>query len=227
MKILYTTLLLSFFSTTGFAQVFTVEPGPIASLTILEGEGKDAYIYFKNISDTTILFSWSLKSNSLDPNWLVSMVDNNLSWAGAWPGSTMAPVAPLDSGVLRMSCAINIGDYGSGALTYNVWADGDSSSMVEVTYDVNGAVSVTPSHWSSLTISPNPARTALSLRTENGKLENGLAQVYDLSGKLLREVQVRRVDALEIKVQDLPEGAYLLRYSSKKGVVTRRFLKMN
>lgn len=218
-------LFLSFLGAAGFAQAFSVEPGPISSLTIAEGEGKEGKIYFKNLTNADLDLQWALKSNTLDSNWQVSIADYNLSWPGPWPGSTMTGIAALDSGNLHFSCAILTGDYGSGAISYHVWVPGDSSTMVEITFDVNGAVSVAPSYLSSFTISPNPTSGTLNLRAENRKLENGLVQVYDLSGKLYRELPVRREDAVDIQVEGLPEGAYLLRYVSKKGTVVRRFLK--
>lgn len=215
------------FGTAGFAQSFTVSPNPLAQLQIAEGASGDASIYFQNQTSSDLTLVWALSANSLDSDWFITLCDNGFCFTGPHPGGTMMPVAPGNNAFLKFTCDIGIGEYGSGQLSYDVYVDGDPSTAVEVTFDVNGVVSITPAFASGVTVSPNPTTDILTLRANGSNLEDGQAQVFDLAGKLLREVSFAGVEAMDIDVQTLPQGAYLLRYTSEQGVVTRRFLKTN
>lgn len=227
MKHIYLFAMMVAFGTAGFAQSFTISPNPLAQLWIAEGASGDASIYFQNQTSGDLTLVWELSANSLDSDWFVTICDNGQCFTGPYPGSTMMPIASGSNAFLKFTCDIGIGEYGSGQLSYDVWVDGDPSTAVEITFDVNSVVSITPSLAANLSIFPNPTTDVLTLRANSSQLEDGQAQVYDLSGRLLREVPVSGVEAVDIDVRTLSEGAYLLRYTSEKGVVTRRFLKTN
>ncbi|MEM0997791.1 MAG: T9SS type A sorting domain-containing protein [Bacteroidota bacterium] len=228
MKNFYFLLVLLAFGPAGFAQSFTVTPGTNATLPATEGREEEATIYFTNDRSTDIDLVWTQSQNTLNPNWSVSICDNNLCYFSAYPGDTMLPVAAGTNGFLKFTCEINPGDVGSGVLAYNVSISGEPSTMVEVIFSVDGTVSLTPASFAnSIKIGPNPVSRTLTLRATNGALEKGTVEVYNLEGRLLGSHTVRGVDAMDVDVSTLPEGAYLLRYFSDKGIVTRRFVRQN
>jgi hypothetical protein len=228
MKKIYLFLFLIACGSMGFAQQFSITPADSVNIDVIEGIEGEATIYFRNNGNSDLTLVWDQSGNTLGTAWSVSICDNELCYFSAYPGDTMLPISGGQSAFLKFTCTIDPGDAGSGQLRYMVHAAEDTANVVEVTFNVNGIVSVNPTSLANqVNISPNPVSTVLTMRATTGKLDKGEAQVYDLSGKLLREVSVKGVDALDINVQTLPEGAYLLRYVSKDGVVTRRFLKTN
>jgi hypothetical protein len=228
MKKLYLLLILLAFGPAGFAQSFTVTPGPNATLAASEGREEEATIYFTNDRSTDILLVWEQSQNTLNPNWSVSICDNNLCYFSAYPGDTMLPVAAGANGFLKFTCEINPGDLGSGVLGYNVSIAGEPSTMVEVTFSVEGTVSISPASFANqIKIGPNPVSSTLTMRASETSLEKGEVEIYNMEGRLLGTETVRGVEALDIDVTTLPEGTYLLRYTSDKGVVTRRFVRQN
>ena len=228
MKKIYLFLFLIACGTMGFAQQFSITPADSVHIDAIEGIEGEASIYFRNDGNSDLTLVWERSMNTLGAAWSVSICDNELCYFSAYPGDTMLPISGGQSAFLKFTVTIDPGDAGAGQLRYLVHAAEDTANVVEVTFDVNGIVSINPSSFANqVQIGPNPVSDVLTLRATTGKLEKGEAQVYDLSGKLLREVPVKGIDALDINVQTLPKGAYLLRYTSKEGVVTRRFIKTN
>lgn len=228
MKKIYLFVFLIACGSMGFAQQFSLTPSDSVHIDAVEGIEGEASIYFRNDGNSDLTLVWDRTGNTLGADWSVSICDNELCYFSAYQGDTMIPISGGQSAFLKFTVTIDPGDAGAGQLRYNVHAVEDDANVVEVIFDVNGIVSVNPATLANqVSISPNPVSSVLTMRATTGKLEKGEAQVYDLSGKLLREVSVKGIDALDINVQSLPEGAYLLRYISKEGVVTRRFLKTN
>lgn len=228
MKKIYLFLFLIATGSMGFAQQFSITPSDSMHIDAIEGIEGEASIYFRNDGNSDLTLVWERSMNTLGANWSVSICDNELCYFSAYQGDTMLPISGGQTAFLKFTVMIDPGDAGAGQLRYNVHAAEDQANVVEVIFDVTGIVSINPiSLDNQVQIAPNPVSDVLTLRATTGKLEKGEAQVYDLSGKLLREVSVKGIDALDINVQSLPEGAYLLRYISKEGIVTRRFLKTN
>jgi hypothetical protein len=228
MKKIYLFLFLVACGSLGFAQPFSVTPGPVANMDIPEGTMGEAYIYFNNQTSNSLTLVWTLTETTLDTNWAVSICDNRLCYFSAHPGSTMDPITGGQNAFLKFDCTVHPGEAGTGHLSYRVQAsEGDTTSVV-ITYNVNGIVSVSPSSFANqVNISPNPASSVLTMSATTGSLAKGEVQIYDLAGRMLREVTVKGIDVLDIDVQTLPQGSYLLRYLSDEGLVTRRFLKTN
>jgi hypothetical protein len=79
----------------------------------------------------------------------------------------------------------------------------------------------------ALTIAPNPSRDLVRISGEF-PLETDLSlRLIDLSGKALwqRELTKGIVPAMEIDLQALPAGVYLLQFSGQSGVFSRRVVK--
>lgn len=67
-----------------------------------------------------------------------------------------------------------------------------------------------------LRIFPNPTTDEVNIQSEGLWMER--IEIYDLSGKLLREQVVRQYDQATINVDQLPKGLHLLRIYTDKGV---------
>ena len=73
----------------------------------------------------------------------------------------------------------------------------------------------------SFSIYPNPATTKLniSLKLENNK---GYMKIYNLKGQKLRE-QIITDNFIQIDIDDLQPGVYLLKISNRKHILTKKF----
>jgi len=76
----------------------------------------------------------------------------------------------------------------------------------------------------SLTLYPNPAGEVLNIAASNGIVINSL-QVYDLSGKLVIDLQGRQDSMLIQSLHHLNSGLYFARVNTSKGLWTKQFLK--
>ena len=106
---------------------------------------------------------------------------------------------------------IYAGTYGRG-----LWASIKYGYVVGIEDQINNQ---------TVRIYPNPANDVLHI-TYNGALEVSL-QVFDLQGKLLISKPNNWLDqTMTIPLDQLAAGAYFVRLTSAKGVMTQKFLKL-
>lgn len=72
---------------------------------------------------------------------------------------------------------------------------------------------------------PNPTNNTTSLPLPEGWTDGELL-VYHLSGSLKKRQKVERTDRIQLDLSDLPNGLYLIKYQSKRGILTGKVIKM-
>ena len=75
-----------------------------------------------------------------------------------------------------------------------------------------------------LVLTPNPTTDVVQLRLSNDNMLQSL-QLYDLSGREIRVPSSPTLYGAEIDVASLKNGIYLLRITTKQGLITRKLIK--
>lgn len=112
---------------------------------------------------------------------------------------------------------LTAGNYG---LTVEDFYGCTATAVFEVD-EPNGIVSI--ENEMKISVFPNPANTSVIIQT--GISEIYRISIYDFSGKMVKIVSPEswmNNEAVEISVQDLPEGNYMLQLSDEKGMAKGR-----
>ena len=77
-----------------------------------------------------------------------------------------------------------------------------------------------------ITVYPNPANNFLIVQIDGDFQTNGLFELVDVNGKILRVNQVNSSSksTINFDLQNLTNGLYILKYTSTKGVFRKQFL---
>jgi len=98
--------------------------------------------------------------------------------------------------------------------------DQDFLSIDDVTVKATSLLAVSDVSKKAVSIYPNPTTEALILNV-NSKINS--ADIYDLSGKLVRNVTVSADN--KVNVQDLKNGTYVLKVNTEAGSTSHKFIK--
>ena len=85
---------------------------------------------------------------------------------------------------------------------------------------------VTVSGRSTLQLFPNPAKDVLNIKV-NGGNGNGMVQIFDLSGKKVKEqrMNINGNSVFKIDISQLPKGVFNLKFTNQKNTEQVKFLK--
>ncbi len=93
-------------------------------------------------------------------------------------------------------------------------------------FTYSNIIQVTFGRASQMTLAPMPATETLVLQLEKALREDGFYQIFDLNGRLLISGQMpAETKEQSIQINDLAEGAYLLRLAVGQEVLTEQFWK--
>lgn len=100
------------------------------------------------------------------------------------------------------------------------------TNVVNLTFTINHCTAISLTNLpaqSSVRLFPNPATDELTITaTESSETFN--VYLFDIAGNLIRTINQTRTDNLTIKVDDLPQGLYLLKLeNAQHASVTKRF----
>ena len=70
---------------------------------------------------------------------------------------------------------------------------------------------------------PNPASTYVQVESKKLKIES--IEIYDIFGKVLKQLTITRSNNLTIEIEDLPKGIYLLRIKTNNSVLIKKFVR--
>ncbi|RMG81857.1 MAG: T9SS C-terminal target domain-containing protein [Bacteroidetes bacterium] len=136
--------------------------------------------------------SWSNESNNF-PYAPVFEIEQNINWGNANTHTLYAGV------------------HGRG-----IWK---STTLQTSTEDFNEQV--TEGFVASLTTFPNPVKNNLTLAVEMNTTANAQLQIYDINGRVVKEVSNMRLNngnnTFDVNVEDLQKGTYFLRLNIKNG----------
>ena len=105
--------------------------------------------------------------------------------------------------------------YSVGQITYttDTGTNGSVAKGVQQPYDISIVTGIEATNINlELSVYPNPTTDRLTLAVKDTELNNLKFQLYDLSGKLIQQDQLRD-QSTQISMQSLSAGTYLLKVS--------------
>jgi len=70
---------------------------------------------------------------------------------------------------------------------------------------------------------PNPTKGVFSVKLKNK--QEGMLQIYDLRGQMVRSEQITSSDALVVDMSSEQNGIYIVKLITQEDVITQRFIK--
>ncbi len=185
----------------------------------------DAHLELINNSNTSISVTWGLVSNSSPAQWSMGLCDNNNCYDLLFSGGPFVslPVDAFDTLDMKLQYTAHCVTGTGNAIVY-AYVTGDSAnSVVFLTYKVNLTAacpnSVIETVPRPLKIYPNPVRSSFVVTgVENAG--NLSFEVYDMKGAAVKsEIKEAPPSRIEISLENLPEGNYMLKAFDSHGKV--------
>lgn len=98
-----------------------------------------------------------------------------------------------------------------------------TSSEIRV-YDISGILSSDKFVLENFNIYPNPATNVVNITNSDNMFVNQV-QVYDLSGKLITTQNFNNETEIQLNVETLTSGAYLLHIQTNEGIAVKKLVK--
>lgn len=231
------------------SQTFSILPANTQTVTFsCDSSTQSNKIYISNPTSNSIGLSYTVISNTLP-------LQNDLNGeGGCWdymfcdwqhcknglPIGTFTPAIkiPKDSvGGTMSSMILDITTYytkGQGSFVLTLFETSNPSNSQTVTWNVIGCTtgnectaSVDQSSVNtSFSVHPNPAGDVVSVDITSNYFKGGSIQVYNLVGERLIELNGIKNNVQEINLQQLPAGAYFVKYDSGQGSSVKKLLKI-
>ncbi|MCB0519365.1 MAG: T9SS type A sorting domain-containing protein [Lewinellaceae bacterium] len=116
------------------------------------------------------------------------------------------------------------GDLDMVSLDFNTNA-GSGSVFWAANPLISSATKNQPRQAFQVTVSPNPASDYLIISIENERQETFQAELFDMTGKLCRNMAETTGKQLTLGISDLPPGAYIVRVVCDHGTAIRKLAK--
>jgi hypothetical protein len=197
------------------------------------GDVAEGFITVKNISNHNDTIKWVGLAKTGPHDWSTNVCDIVNCYAFSYIVRTFV-LTPGDTGVMRMdldaACMA-----GTGEIRLMMWVNGDSAGKVlypnwqlDVTVANGCTVGINDQFNSNtLAIYPNPVKSTFTVAgIENAG--NLSFEVYDLQGALAKsEIKGATNTSIEISIETLPPGTYVLKAVDEKGRIagTARLMK--
>lgn len=202
---------------------FTLLPSDTISFsqTLNSGDLAEGFIKVKNISNSSKTFKWICTDKTGPHAWEANVCDIVNCYTFSYVIRTFTLNAG-DTGTMRLDVD-PYGASGTGTLSLMMWVDGDSTGKVkypswnvDITV-VNGIGNVTAN---TLKVFPNPVKQSFVV----SGLENAgnlSFEVYDMKGATVKsEIKNATNSTIEISIENLPAGTYLLKAIDENNNVT-------
>lgn len=227
------------FTTAAWAQNIITIPGDTSAVTGVvtdEFDPLDVHLEVVNPMAQDITFTWMMKNYSTPSGvWEVKLCDNNNCYdlllnAGPYESLTVAAGDTMDFKFQFSPHCVN----GAGDADVLVYVTGDSANTAKslhftanITTTCVNAISAV--NKLNINLFPNPVKGSFVV-TGLDNVGNLSFEVYDLKGKLVKsKVTGASADQIEISVENLTQGTYLLKVSDESGkiIATARLNKVN
>lgn len=225
MKKLYILAFLLVFAGVLSAQTFTITPSSTVTESLDPRHSLDVYIHFTNTTQSTQSLRWKGTDATISNGWIVTICDNGSCFSVPHsPTENMVGVVAGDSSFLKGTFTPD-NNPGSANIAFWVWDANDSAATAtEVRMIVNATTTaITSSELNDLySVSPSPASDILHLRANTGSLDKGEMKLYDLKGQVVLQKSISATSVTDFDVRNLAPGIYMMRYSTKAGVMTKK-----
>jgi hypothetical protein len=204
MKKIYLLSLLTFSVLVASAQtVITPDVVVMEGITVMDSDVNGEAVVINQSSETQN-YTWSRDVIELTPTWFTAVCDKNLCHGPTVEQSSFV-LGAGEEGTMDVHVYPQ-GTPGAAIVAVTVVNDNDLEDTAEAIYYFNQALSVPEVLTNALKIYPNPAVSHFSIE---GADDVERVQIYDLTGKLVKEVQ--SFGASLINVEDLSIGNYIVR----------------
>ncbi len=208
-----------------YAQDFIFET---ADTVITNGSATDfeivAYSTIRNLTSNPINLRWLRTQNSFPQGWQAAICDNITCHAPITDSSDFTipanGTAPIDLHFYPNNSV------GSGNAVVRVFKPSDRANAVQTRYVGNVYSTNTQNVVKGvLNIYPNPASTEINVKLSGFK--EGKIEVFNVIGKrLLTQNFNGLTNTVQVPLNNLPKGTYVLRYSNNTGtIITKTFQK--
>ena len=226
MKHLYTVLLFSLISTFGYSQSFSTEVPD----TTLYGLASQSTFYgdidLTNLSTVSLPMFWSRFEENMPAGWEASNCDpTQCHPIGTYSGNFSLPTSG-NNNILNTHFYPN-GVSGSGYVRVALYDQSNMNDSVVLTYyGVAGVVGISELDDKDVLVFPVPATSVVNVMVPHTNAQL-TAEMYDLTGGLVKRQRIVAGSRTEIGIDDLQSGIYLLRIEAEGHgvVVTRRVIK--
>jgi hypothetical protein len=103
----------------------------------------------------------------------------------------------------------------------------DSSSCINACPCVRWLVSTDQDEINDLTIYPNPVKDILILNFQESGISFESYEIYSLDGSLLLNAEIEMNRYIEVDLEHLNSGVYIIKLKGKKSIISRRIFKCN
>ncbi len=221
-KALLTMAAILFLAAPCFSQTdFILLPSDTISLTetVPANDILEAFMKVKNTSNSTKTINWIAAERTGSRDWEINICDIVNCYSFAYVVRTFS-LAAGDTGTMRLDIDPH-GVSGPGQVSLLMWVEGDSANgkVKNPTWnvDLTAITGISKVAATTLKIFPNPVK---NLFTVSG-LDNAgdlSFEVFDMKGSAVKsEVKSATNTAIEISIENLPHGIYVLKAFDKDG----------
>jgi hypothetical protein len=214
------------------AQALTITPSDSVSVSQTVTSMNDEvvlYAYVKNDSSVDLTFKWRVVSSNSPAGWDISYCDNTDCLDLAFNNQNTFLLKADSTSILKMAYLPFLTS-GESDIEISVSIDGMPSSSVSVNYKAIiavGTVGIKTIDSKALSLFPNPATNFIQIKgIENIRNVNSI-EVYSIIGKKIMTSSVSTMADLELNIQNLENGVYLVKlFDNKQSVFyTKTFVK--
>jgi hypothetical protein len=225
MKKLLLTISFGFLTVGLFAQIISVSGDTIFANGLATDFELVGNADIRNTSTTSANFRWVRITNNLTTNWKTAICDVVTCYSDNTDSSDFSlsanAVGNMDAHFYPYSTN------GSGITRVRVFEIANPSNQTIITFiGATNPTSVADLKKPEFKLYPVPATDVLYLMgTKN--LSQGKLEIYNAIGKKIQELNFSnaQLQAIEVPIQTLPKGNYILRVFNGKQVVSKTFIK--
>lgn len=183
------------------------------------GDLLEAFMKVKNTSNSTKTIKWIGVERTGPRDWETNICDIVNCYSFGYVVRTFS-LAAGDTGTMRLDIDPH-GVSGTGSVSLLMWVDGDSANgkvkNPAFNVDVTAITGINNLSNTSLKIFPNPVKNVFTV----SGLENAgnlSFEVFDMKGSAVKsEVKSATTTTIEISIENLPHGIYVLKAFDKDG----------
>lgn len=216
--ILFLMVLIPFYTT---AQTYTIQPNDTVSTTLILNTYTDLNIDLpkSNLNDT-ITLGYRVVYNDMPTSWDQLLCVYGICVGSSFPAGTnglMNPLTGANKGFVKLT--INPLNLDQAAMfQIYVYDVNHPTTGDTLTYTIDATTSMhSIEAGARLMLYPNPAQK--QVQVDAGKELINSVEVYQLNGQLLQQVNNLNSSIVELDVEELPQGIYMLRVLTENNLI--------
>lgn len=179
-------------------------------------------------NDFTIIIGTGLGANDTFPLQVGGYSDIEADERIEWPNGDSAAVGTVCSGNVVLDTPINFDFYPNLKVYFgNGYFGTGSAGTWNGSFTLNG-VSLAPlgvkeNNAAAFSVYPNPASNVVNIANSNAKIS--AVTLSDVNGRIVKQVSFDNLSNVQVDVQDLVSGMYLMTIKSAEGETVKKIMK--